>query len=86
MAPKSMASASMLAHVVTSKKGDHLPLYRQEEVGLRGGVWLPRATLSNWCRQAAVRNVSMTSGPLPVEISEPRLVFLGASPQTPGIF
>ena len=53
MAPKSLADATMLAHVIVSKVGDHIPSYRHEEVGLRGGAWLPRSTLCDWHKQAA---------------------------------
>jgi transposase len=38
----------VLAHVVTSKYGDHLPLYRLEQIFLRHGVEVTRRTLSEW--------------------------------------
>jgi len=37
-----------LAHVVTSKYSEHLPLYRQEQVFERHGVQVTRRTLSEW--------------------------------------
>lgn len=46
--PKSIASPGMLAHVVTSKYVDALPLYRQEKIFQRMGVDIPRATFANW--------------------------------------
>jgi transposase len=46
--PKSQASASLLAHVVTSKYVDGLPLYRQERMLSRIGMDLPRSTLASW--------------------------------------
>ncbi len=46
--PKSQASPSLLAHVVTSKYVDGLPLYRQEKMLSRIGMDLPRSTLASW--------------------------------------
>ena len=42
------AEAGLLAQVVTSKFGDHLPLHRQESILGREGVHLSRSTLSNY--------------------------------------
>ena len=39
------AGAGLLAHVVTGKYADHLPLYRQSEIYRRQGVEVSRATL-----------------------------------------
>jgi transposase len=46
--PKSVASPSLLAYVVTSKYVDGLPLYRQEKMLSRLGLDLPRSTLASW--------------------------------------
>ena len=46
--PKSIATPSLLAHVVTSKYVDGLPLYRQEKIFQRLGVDVSRATLASW--------------------------------------
>jgi transposase len=46
--PKSMASPSLLAQIVTSKYVDALPLYRQEKIFQRIGVDLGRATMASW--------------------------------------
>ncbi len=46
--PKSNASAGLLAHVVTAKYQDALPLYRQEQILKRSGIALGRNTLANW--------------------------------------
>ncbi len=46
--PKSNASPGLLAHVVTAKYQDGLPLHRQETVLNRSGVEIPRNTLANW--------------------------------------
>ncbi len=46
--PKSLATASLLAHIVTAKFVDALPLYRQETQFARLGVTLGRATMAGW--------------------------------------
>jgi hypothetical protein len=43
-----MAGPGLLAHVLTSKYADHLPLYRQSEIYAREGVELERSTLADW--------------------------------------
>lgn len=50
--PKSNASPGLLAHIVTAKFQDGLPLYRQETMFARIGVELPRATMANWMIRA----------------------------------
>ena len=45
------ASAALLAHVLTAKFCDHLPLYRQSEIYSRAGVVLERSTLADWVGQ-----------------------------------
>ena len=57
MIEKGAADASLLAHLTTSKQGDHLPLYRYEEISLRNGWWIPRSTQAGWLRQTAVTAV-----------------------------
>jgi transposase len=46
--PRSNAAPGLLAHIVTSKYVDALPLYRQETIFERHGVHLPRATQAAW--------------------------------------
>jgi len=46
--PRTNASAGLLAHLVTSKYVDALPLHRQEVIFERHGVSLPRATQAAW--------------------------------------
>jgi len=43
-----MAGPGLLAHVLVSKYGDHLPLYRQQEIYAREGVELDRSTMAAW--------------------------------------
>ena len=38
----------LLAHVMVSKFGDHLPLYRQSQIYARDGIDLNRSTLAGW--------------------------------------
>ena len=52
--PKSLASPSLLAGIVTNKYQDGLPLYRQQAMLKRIGLDLPRATLANWMIQCAI--------------------------------
>ena len=50
---RGMAGPGLLAHVLVSKYGDHLPLYRQQEIYERQGVELERATLADWVGQTS---------------------------------
>jgi transposase len=43
----------LLAHVLVSKYGDHLPLYRQSQIFDRNGIDLDRSTLSDWVGKSA---------------------------------
>lgn len=46
--PKSMATASLLAHIITSKYQYALPLYRQEQMFKQLNIELNRKTLAQW--------------------------------------
>ena len=50
---KGLPGPGLLAHVITSKYSDHLPLYRQEDILARHGVVLSRATLCGWMARSA---------------------------------
>lgn len=50
---KSIAGASLLAHVIVSKMADHLPLHRQEKMFERHGVEISRKTMCGWMAQCA---------------------------------
>jgi len=50
---RSIAGPGLLAHVLVSKYGDHLPLYRQSDIYDREGVDLSRSTLADWVGGAA---------------------------------
>ena len=43
----------LLAHVLVSKYGDHLPLYRQSQIFERDGIDLDRSTLADWVGSSA---------------------------------
>jgi transposase len=45
---RGLAGPALLAHVLTAKYADHLPLYRQSEIYEREGVELDRSTLADW--------------------------------------
>lgn len=45
---RGIAGPGLLAHVLMSKYGDHLPLYRQAQIYAREGVDLDRSTLADW--------------------------------------
>ena len=53
--PKSYATAALLAHIITAKFIDSLPLYRQEKQFSRLGIDLSRATMSSWMLRVASR-------------------------------
>lgn len=46
---KGRPGAGLLAHVVTSKYSDGMPLYRLERIFPRHGIDISRSTLSAWC-------------------------------------
>lgn len=48
-----IAGAGLISQLLTSKFIDHLPLYRFEDISVRYGLHLPRATLCDWVRKSA---------------------------------
>jgi transposase len=50
---KGLAAPSLLAHIIVSKYADHLPLYRQENISEREGVFIPRSTSCDWLAACA---------------------------------
>jgi transposase len=50
---RGLAGEGLLAHVVTSKFADHLPLYRQSVILKRHGFDVGRSTLGDWVAQVA---------------------------------
>ena len=45
---RSFAGPGLLAHLMVAKYGDHLPLYRQQQMYAREGVELSDSTLGDW--------------------------------------
>jgi len=43
----------LISEVIVSKFGDHLPLYRLEDILVRYGVYIPRSTLCDWVKSTA---------------------------------
>ena len=50
---KGLPGPGLIAHVITSKYADHVPLHRQEGMLARNGVELSRSTLADWMAAAA---------------------------------
>ena len=50
---KGLPAAGLIAHVVVCKYGDHLPLYRQEQIFARHGLEIARSTTCDWMASAA---------------------------------
>src|SRR5262245_4908083 len=51
--PKGLPGPGLLAHLVTCKYAEHLPLHRLEGIVARSGVRLSRSTLCDWMASAA---------------------------------
>jgi transposase len=50
---RGIAGPGLIAQIVVSKFGDHLPLYRQEDIFVRHGLHIARSTLCDWVSTAA---------------------------------
>lgn len=48
-----LPTEALIAHVLTTKYGDHCPLYRQAQIYQRSGVELDRSTLAGWVGRAS---------------------------------
>lgn len=57
--PGSLASASMVAYIMSKKFVEGMPLYRQEQQFSRQGLALSRQTLANWVVLGATRWLSL---------------------------
>ena len=51
--PGGEAGPGLLAQVLVSKYGDHLPLHRQERIFARHGARFSRQTMCDWCAGCA---------------------------------
>ena len=68
-----MASDALVAHVLVSKYGDSLPLYRQSQMLARQGVTLDRSTLSKWVGRACWWLAPLYELMLSTALSAPKL-------------
>lgn len=50
---KGLAAPGLLAYVIVSKYGDHLPLHRLERILERHGIQIARSTMCDWMAQCA---------------------------------
>jgi transposase len=50
---RGLPGPGLLAHVLTAKFSDHLPLYRQSQIYAREGVELDRSVLARWVGEAS---------------------------------
>jgi transposase len=50
---RGIAGPGLISQIVVSKFGDHLPLYRLEDILVRHGIHFPRSTLCDWVAAAA---------------------------------
>jgi len=51
--PGGIAGPGLVTEVIVSKFGDHLPLYRLEDILTRYGVYIPRSTMCDWVKSTA---------------------------------
>jgi transposase len=59
--PRSIATPSLLAALLTSKYCDHLPFYRQELIFERDGIDLSRQDMSNWAIRVGMQCESLVN-------------------------
>jgi transposase len=57
--PKTMASPSLIAYIVTAKYVDALPLYRQESMFTRIGAVITRQTMARWMIQVSEKLIPL---------------------------
>jgi transposase len=82
--PKGIASAGLLAFIITSKYCDALPYYRQAKMFARIGIEIPRSTMCEWVIEAAkgceplveAMRVHLKAGPV-VQMDETPVQVLG---------
>ena len=51
--PGGIAGPGLVTEVIVSKFGDHLPLYRLEDILTRYGVYISRSTMCDWVKSVA---------------------------------
>lgn len=70
--PKSLASPSALAYILSKKYVEGMPLYRQEQQYERQGIPLSRQTLANWVLVGATQWLSKIYGRMHEELLQHR--------------
>jgi len=51
--PGGIAGPGLVTEVIVAKFGDHLPLYRLEDILTRSGVYIARSTMCDWVKSVA---------------------------------
>lgn len=88
--PGTMATPSLLAQIATAKYCDHSPLYRQEVMLARDGIFITRTTLATWIIKIAERFLALVNllreaiseGDI-VQMDETRLQVLSMTDKSP---
>jgi transposase len=52
--PKGRPGAGLLAHLIVSKFGDHLPIYRLNKIFKRERIDIPRTTMCRWLQESSL--------------------------------
>jgi transposase len=76
---RGMAGAGLLAYVILSKYGDHLPLHRLEGIFGRHGVQLSRQTLCDWMA-ACAKLLAPLTGRMAERIRAGRVIHVDDTP------
>ncbi len=70
---RSIATPELLAHILISKYADHQPLYRQNLIYQRSGVYLSDATMADWVGRCGVELVPLVKRLRELLLDEPIL-------------
>ena len=76
----SFLDATLGAHLLVSKYGDHLPLYRLEDIYARGGVALSRSTLCDWVIVLTDRWLRPLAQALKVQLLQQNVIHVDETP------
>lgn len=71
--PKCSVTTETLSHIAVSKYLDGLPLYRQEQIFLRGGIDICRDKMSRWMVQLGERLVPLVATMHKLLMPEPQV-------------
>ena len=70
---RGLAGPTLLAHIINSKYGHHLPLYRQSQIYARAGMPLDRSTLAQWIAGSCRLLVPLVSSVVHYIVSGPKV-------------